>query len=103
MLLLLGIALLAQLAGRLRVPYPVFLVCGGLAIAPVPGIPRVTMPPDIVFLVFLPPLLPRLPPAAALRGRVPVLAAGPLGAADPHLAAGDRARRPDRGGRRGRR
>src|SRR4051812_5961251 len=57
MLLLLAIALLAQLAGRLHVPYPVFLVAGGLAIALIPGIPRVRLEPDVVFLVFLPPLL----------------------------------------------
>src|SRR3954471_23207151 len=57
MLLLLAIALLAQLAGRLDVPYPVFLVAGGLAIALVPGVPRLRLEPDIVFLVFLPPLL----------------------------------------------
>jgi Na+/H+ antiporter len=57
MMLLLAIALLAQLAGRLEIPYPVFLVCGGLAIALVPGIPRLRLEPDIVFLVFLPPLL----------------------------------------------
>src|SRR3954469_4915011 len=57
MLLLLAIALLAQLAGRLDVPYPVFLVAGGLAIALVPGIPRLRLEPDVVFLVFLPPLL----------------------------------------------
>ena len=37
MLLLLAIAFLAQVAGRLRIPYPVFLVTGGLAIAFVPG------------------------------------------------------------------
>jgi Na+/H+ antiporter len=57
MLLLLAIALLALLAGRLRIPYPVFLVTGGLAIAVIPGIPRVDLRPDVVFLVFLPPLL----------------------------------------------
>jgi CPA1 family monovalent cation:H+ antiporter len=57
MLLLLAIALLAQLAGRLEVPYPVFLVAGGLAIALVPGVPRLHLEPDVVFLVFLPPLL----------------------------------------------
>src|SRR4051794_7182291 len=57
MLLLLAIALLAQLAGRLRIPYPVFLVLGGLAIALIPGIPDLRLEPDIVFLVFLPPLL----------------------------------------------
>ena len=57
MLLLLAIALLAQLAGRLEVPYPVFLVAGGLAIAFIPGIPTLRLDPDVVFLVFLPPLL----------------------------------------------
>src|SRR4051794_1540274 len=57
MLLLLAIALLAQLAGRFDVPYPVFLVAGGLAIALIPGIPRLRLEPDVVFLVFLPPLL----------------------------------------------
>jgi CPA1 family monovalent cation:H+ antiporter len=57
MLLLLAIALLAQLAGRLQIPYPVFLVVGGLAIALIPGIPRIQLEPDVVFLVFLPPLL----------------------------------------------
>ena len=57
MLLLLAIALLALLAGRLRIPYPVFLVLGGLAIAVVPGIPQLDLRPEVVFLVFLPPLL----------------------------------------------
>jgi CPA1 family monovalent cation:H+ antiporter len=57
LMLLLAIALLAQLAGRLRVPYPVFLVLGGLAIAVIPGVPRIQLEPDVVFLVFLPPLL----------------------------------------------
>src|SRR3954470_5496873 len=57
MLLLLAIALLAQLAGRLQIPYPVFLVLGGLAIAFVPGMPSLRLEPEVVFLVFLPPLL----------------------------------------------
>ena len=56
-LLLLAIALLAQLAGRLRVPYPVFLVLAGLAIAVIPGVPEIDLEPDVVFLVFLPALL----------------------------------------------
>src|ERR671915_88750 len=50
-------ALLAQLARVLRVPYPVFLVLGGLLIGFVPGLPTVEISPEIVFLVFLPPLL----------------------------------------------
>ena len=50
-------ALLTQLARVLRVPYPVFLVLGGLAIGFVPGLPAVNISPDVIFLVFLPPLL----------------------------------------------
>jgi Na+/H+ antiporter len=50
-------ALLAQLARTLRVPYPVFLVLGGLAIGFVPRLPALEIPPGVIFLVFLPPLL----------------------------------------------
>jgi CPA1 family monovalent cation:H+ antiporter len=48
---------LAWAATRLKVSYPIFLVIGGLAISFVPGLPNVTLHPDVVFLVFLPPLL----------------------------------------------
>jgi Na+/H+ antiporter len=50
-------ALLAQLARTLKVPYPVFLVLGGLVIGFVPGLPTLEVPPEVIFLVFLPPLL----------------------------------------------
>jgi Na+/H+ antiporter len=50
-------ALLAQLARFLSVPYPVFLVLGGLLIGFVPGLPTVEISPEVIFLVFLPPLL----------------------------------------------
>ena len=38
-------ALLAQLARMLKVPYPVFLVLGGLVIGLVPGLPTLVVPP----------------------------------------------------------
>ena len=58
LILLLGAAaLLAQLARTLKVPYPVFLVLGGLAIGFVPGLPALEVPPEVIFVVFLPPLL----------------------------------------------
>src|SRR5919202_687257 len=58
LILLLGAAaLLAQLARTLKVPYPVFLVLGGLVIGFVPGLPALQVPPEVIFLVFLPPLL----------------------------------------------
>jgi Na+/H+ antiporter len=50
-------ALLALLAQRLSVPYPILLVLGGLAIGFAPGLPTVEIPPEVIFLVFLPPLL----------------------------------------------
>ena len=42
---------------RLKVPYPILLVLGGLALAFIPGLPRVDINPELVLLVFLPPLL----------------------------------------------
>jgi len=51
------IAALARVASRLNVPYPVFLVLGGLAIGFVPGLPEIELEPDVVLLVFLPPLV----------------------------------------------
>ena len=48
---------LLALAPRLRVPFPILLVIGGLAIAFVPGLPRFELPPDLVLIGFLPPLL----------------------------------------------
>jgi Na+/H+ antiporter len=55
--LLLAIAGLAVLAGFLRVPYPVTLVLGGAVIGFLPGVPDVALDPDLVLLIFLPPLL----------------------------------------------
>jgi CPA1 family monovalent cation:H+ antiporter len=40
-----------------RVPYPVFLVLGGLVLGFMPIVPDVELPPDLVLLIFLPPLL----------------------------------------------
>lgn len=55
--LLVLVAMLAWLAARARLPYPVLLVCGGLALTLVPGLPRIELHPDVVFLIFLPPIL----------------------------------------------
>ena len=55
--LLAAATLLAQLARVLGVPYPILLVLGGLGIGFVPGFPDVEISPDVIFVVFLPPLL----------------------------------------------
>jgi Na+/H+ antiporter len=60
LLLLALLAVLAALliaAPKLRVPYPIFLVLGGLALGFVPGMPTITLPPDVVLVAVLPPLL----------------------------------------------
>src|SRR5689334_21731278 len=44
-------------AERIRVPYATVLVIGGLILALIPGLPTVTLPPDVLFLIFIPPLL----------------------------------------------
>src|SRR3954453_11432328 len=55
--LLFGAVLLVRVADHVSVPYPIVLVLGGLALAFAPGIERVDMNPDVVLLVFVPPLL----------------------------------------------
>jgi monovalent cation/hydrogen antiporter len=48
---------LLVLAPLLRVPYPILLVLGGLALGFVPGMPHVALRPDVVLVAILPPLL----------------------------------------------
>ena len=55
--LLVSAAVLLILAGPLRIPYPILLVLGGLMLGFVPGVPKVTMPPEVVLIGILPPLL----------------------------------------------
>ena len=55
--LLFAVFLLVMLGQKLGISYPIFLVLGGLALSFVPGLPRVAIAPDLIFLIFLPPLL----------------------------------------------
>jgi monovalent cation/hydrogen antiporter len=55
--LLVATAGLAVLARVVNVPYPVTLVAGGALIGFLPGVPTVELDPDLVLLIFLPPLL----------------------------------------------
>jgi CPA1 family monovalent cation:H+ antiporter len=50
-------AVLVRFADVVRIPYPIVLVLGGLAIGFVPGGPDIELEPEVIFLVFLPPLL----------------------------------------------
>jgi NhaP-type Na+/H+ or K+/H+ antiporter len=56
-LLLAVVLVLTTAAQKLVVPYPILLVIGGLILGLIPGLPTVTLSPDLVFLVFLPPIL----------------------------------------------
>jgi monovalent cation/hydrogen antiporter len=55
--LLFVVSMLAMLSDKLRISYPIFLVIAGLGISMIPGIPTIQLDPDIVFIIFLPPLL----------------------------------------------
>jgi Na+/H+ antiporter len=55
--LLVALASLMALAGALRIPYPIILVIGGAGLGFVPGVPRIALDPELVLLIFLPPLL----------------------------------------------
>ena len=55
--LFISLAGLNALATWLKLPYPILLVLGGLVLAAMPGVPGVELDPDLVLVVFLPPLL----------------------------------------------
>ncbi|WKK57156.1 Na+/H+ antiporter [Sphingobacterium sp. BN32] len=57
MVLFFFMAMLFVISQRFSISYPILLVIGGLAISLIPGMPEVSINPDIVFLIFLPPLL----------------------------------------------
>ncbi len=57
LVLMVAVGGLSVLAGAVRVPYPIVLVLGGLVLGFVPGAPRAELQPELVLVLFLPPLL----------------------------------------------
>ena len=55
--LLFAVSMFSILSQKLKISYPVFLVIAGLLISIIPGMTRITFEPDLVFIIFLPPLL----------------------------------------------
>lgn len=55
--LLLAVVALASLASRVRLPYPMVLLVGGVVLALMPGLPQIDLDPHLVFVLFLPPVL----------------------------------------------
>jgi Na+/H+ antiporter len=49
--------MLIMLAQKVKISYPIFLVIAGLGISYIPGMPRMNLNPEMIFLIFLPPLL----------------------------------------------
>src|SRR5437016_7740349 len=65
--LLVGVTFLALVARRLAIPTPAVLLAGGVLVALLPGLPAVQFDPQLVFLVFIPPLLYRASLLASYR------------------------------------
>jgi CPA1 family monovalent cation:H+ antiporter len=57
LLLLLFVVGFGLLARKLAAPYPIVMVVGGLILGFVPAVPEISLDPDLIFLVILPPLL----------------------------------------------
>src|SRR5215472_9923326 len=54
---LVAVGLLALVARKIRIPYPILLICGGVLLAMVPGLPAIQLEPQLVFNLFIPPLI----------------------------------------------
>jgi CPA1 family monovalent cation:H+ antiporter len=54
---LVAVAFLAIVAQKIRVPYPILLTIGGVILALIPGLPAIHLDPELVFSLFLPPLI----------------------------------------------
>ncbi len=57
LVLLVAVAALMLLARKWQIPYPVLLVIGGLLLSFAPGLPKLNLDPELIFVFFLPPLL----------------------------------------------
>ena len=55
--LLAFVVLFAAIARKLNLPYPIVLLLAGLLLSFLPRVPKVTLNPDVIFLIVLPPLL----------------------------------------------
>ncbi len=56
-MLMFVVFLVVMLGQKLKIAQPILLVLAGLAISFIPALPKYSISPDLVFLIFLPPLL----------------------------------------------
>lgn len=57
LILVIAIVLLIMLANKIKVAYPILLIVAGLLMGFIPGIPILHIEPELIFIIFLPPLL----------------------------------------------
>ncbi|PZQ94381.1 MAG: Na+/H+ antiporter, partial [Flavobacterium psychrophilum] len=57
LVLMVAAVLLVILASRIKIAYPIVLVVSGLIISLLPGLPSIRIEPELIFIIFLPPLL----------------------------------------------
>ena len=50
------VVLFAAVARKLNLPYPIVLLLAGLLLSFLPRVPKVTLNPDVIFLIVLPPI-----------------------------------------------
>jgi len=55
--MLIAVVVLALMARKLHIPYPIFFVIGGTALSLIPSLPKIQLDPKLIFLFVLPPLL----------------------------------------------
>src|SRR5688572_325806 len=55
--LLAVVTALAEVTNKIKIPYPILLVLAGIGIGLIPGLPPIELKPEVVFLLFLPPVL----------------------------------------------
>ncbi|KAA6305913.1 monovalent cation:H+ antiporter CPA1 family, partial [termite gut metagenome] len=48
---------LSPVATKMQLPYPILLLIAGIAVGFIPGFHRISINPEVVFLLFLPPML----------------------------------------------
>ena len=56
-MLLFAITFLGVLSKKFNFPYPIILILSGILISLIPGLPVISLKPEVVFLIFLPPIL----------------------------------------------
>lgn len=55
--LLAVVTALAEITNKIKIPYPILLVLAGICIGLIPGLPAIQLKPEVIFLLFLPPVL----------------------------------------------